>query len=205
MLLIILYQWLIYTSATLTELKLSVFRAAPACPCILTFCPIHQHFKNLTIGTESGVSKCWSYVHVCTCKHTVSKEFIFNFKDHTSTKTDILTIAKFNNAYTMWHSFRNYWEKLHNKRICIHKAIYLIVNTGIQQHSWPFAFHYTSPVLKIETWKILVEKAINQARLLVAPHLINAWIWKPLLKCHIYLTLHYSPDKLQAFKGFHAF
>lgn len=111
MLLIILYQWLIYTSATLTELKLSVFRAASACPCILTFCPIHQHFKNLTIGTESGVSKCWSYVHVCTCKHTVSKEFIFNFKDHTSTKTDILTIAKFNNAYTMWHSFRNYWKK----------------------------------------------------------------------------------------------
>lgn len=65
---------------------------------------------------------------------------------------------------------------LHIKRICIHEAIYHIVNTGIQEHSWPFALHYTPAVLKIETWKILVEKAINRARLLVTPHLINAWM-----------------------------
>lgn len=44
----------------------------------------------------------------------------------------------------------------------------------IQQHSWPFALHYTPAVLKIETWKIVVAKAINRARLLVTPHLINA-------------------------------
>lgn len=92
-----------------------------------------------------------------------------------------------------------------HKRIHIHEAIYRIANTGTQQRSRPFGRHYTPAVLKIETWKILIEKAINRAGLLVTPHLINAWIWKPLLKCHIYLTLHYSPDKLQAFKGFHAF
>lgn len=63
-----------------------------------------------------------------------------------------------------------------HKRIPIHEAIYRIVNTGIQQHSWPFARHYTPTALKIETWKILVEKAISRARLLVTPHLINAWI-----------------------------
>lgn len=63
-----------------------------------------------------------------------------------------------------------------HKRIHIHEAIYRIVNTGIQQRSWPFGRHYTPAVLKIETWKILIEKAINRAGLLVTPHLINAWI-----------------------------
>lgn len=41
--------------------------------------------------------------------------------------------------------------------------------------------------------------------MLVTLHLINAWILKPLLKCHIYLISHYSPDRVQAFKVFHAF
>lgn len=57
--------WPMCTSAALTEPKLSGFRAAPASPCLLTFCPIHLSFRNLTTKTED--SKCWSHVHACTC------------------------------------------------------------------------------------------------------------------------------------------
>lgn len=41
--------------------------------------------------------------------------------------------------------------------------------------------------------------------MLVTSHLINAYILKPLLKCHIYLISHYSPDRVQAFKGSQAY
>ncbi len=51
----------------------------------------------------------------------------------------------------------------------------------------------------------LIEKAINWAMMLVTLHLINAWILKPLLKCHIYLISRYSRDRVQAFKGFNVF
>lgn len=74
-------------------------------------------------------------------------------------------------------SLKNLVRDLTSKKsIWIHKAIYCTAHTGISQHSWSLALHYTPTVLKIETWKILVEKAINGARLLVTLYLINAWI-----------------------------
>lgn len=72
----------------------------------------------------------------------------------------------------------------------------------INRNPWQVAITYPK---SRKALGYLGEKAITSAMMLVTPHLINAWIFKPLLKSHIYLISHYSPDRVQAFKVFHYF
>lgn len=77
----------------------------------------------------------------------------------------------------------------------------LIVHVNKDIEKFVAARHYTAPVFK-QTCAKSFEKAINWAMMLVTLHLIYAWILKPLLKCHICLISHYSPDRVRAFNSF---